>query len=189
MNEKFINAKTGEEVVVGKPFKITFKDGSLYHHIYEDPLTKGTFDYLRRIGMVKSSLDYYKETGKVSTSILDYVDKLAKKIGLSYVECCRFISQLGEYSPMTVISLLSKQISLELDKRYDGHIRDSKHIYTIDTVTGNIVEMPDEIKKCAHFRNFTAFRSRKDAEFAISLLSGYYNLAFKHDSEQKDTKC
>lgn len=181
--KKFVITKTGEEVAVGKPLKVTITNGCFVHHIYENPCTQETLNDLIKSGVVKAVEENAKKAPKASDSILYYVDKLATKLHLTYVECCKMIARLTEYSPMTALSLLSKQISLELDKQYEGHIRDAEHVYILSSVTGTISELPKSLRENTNYRNFTAFRTKEDAAFALHVLAGLYKSAFADDAK------
>ena len=179
MNRFFIK-DTKEEVFLGKPLKITLSKGGVTQHIEANPCTPELMAYLINLGVVVTSSDKpkYANPHGISLSVKYYVAKLAKKMNLKFEVCEAMLGNIASYSPITVLSLLAKQISLELDQHYDGHIRDAEHIFVLSTVDGTITEIPDKARVETNYRNFAAFRSLEDANLAYSILSHLYNEAF-----------
>lgn len=180
MNRFFIK-DTKEEVFLGKPLKITLSKGGITQHIEANPCTPELMAYLINLGVVVTSSDKpkYANPHGISLSVKYYVAKLARKMNLKFEVCEAMLGNLASYSPITVLSLLAKQISLELDQHYDGHIRDAEHIFVLSTVDGTITEIPAKARVETNYRNFAAFRSLEDANLAYSILSNLYNEAFR----------
>ena len=180
MNRFFIK-DTKEEVFLGKPLKITLSKGGVTQHIEANPCTPELMAYLINLGVVVTSSDKpkYANPHGISLSVKYYVAKLARKMNLKFEVCEAMLGNIASYSPIAVISLLAKQISLELDQHYDGHIRDAEHIFVLSTVDGTITEIPAKARVETNYRNFAAFRSLEDANLAYSILSNLYNEAFK----------
>lgn len=180
MNRFFIK-DTKEEVFLGKPLKITLSKGGVTQHIEANPCTPELIAYLINLGVVITSSDKpkYANPHGISLSVKYYVAKLARKMNLKFEVCEAMLGNIASYSPIAVISLLAKQISLELDQHYDGHIRDAEHIFVLSTVDGTITEIPAKARVETNYRNFAAFRSLEDANLAYSILSNLYNEAFK----------
>ena len=179
MNRFFIK-DTKEEVFLGKPLKITLSKGGVTQYIDANPCTPELMAYLINLGVVVTSSDKpkYPNPHGISLSVKYYVAKLAKKMNLKFEVCESMLGYIASYSPMTVMSLLAKQISLELDQHYEGHIRDAEHIFVLSTINGTITEIPSEARADTNYRNFAAFRSLEDANLAYSILSHLYNEAF-----------
>ena len=180
MNRFFIK-DTKEEVFLGKSLKITLSKDGVTQHIEANPCTPELMAYLINLGVVVTSSDKpkYPNPHGISLSVKFYIAKLAKKMNLKFEVCESMLGYIASYSPMTVMSLLAKQISLELDQHYDGHIRDAEHIFVLSTVDGTITEIPAKARVETNYRNFAAFRSLEDANLAYSILSNLYNEAFK----------
>lgn len=180
MNRFFIK-DTKEEVFLGKPLKITLSKGGVTQHIEANPCTPELMAYLINLGVVVTSSDKpkYANPHGISLSVKYYVAKLARKMNLKFEVCEAMLGNIASYSPIAVISLLAKQISLELDQHYDGHIRDAEHIFVLSTVDGTITEIPAKARVETNYRNFAAFRSLEDANLAYSILSNLYNEAFR----------
>ena len=179
MNRFFIK-DTKEEVFLGKPLKITLSKGGVTQHIEANPCTPELMAYLINLGVVVTSSDKpkYANPHGISLSVKFYIAKLAKKMNLKFEICEAMLGNIASYSPITVLSLLAKQISLELDQHYEGHIRDAEHIFVLSTVDGTITEIPAKARVETNYRNFAAFRSLEDANLAYSILSHLYNEAF-----------
>ena len=179
MNRFFIK-DTKEEVFLGKPLKITLSKGGVTQHIEANPCTPELMAYLINLGVVVTSSDKpkYPNPHGISLSVKFYVAKLAKKMNLKFEVCEAMLGNIASYSPITVLSLLAKQISLELDQHYEGHIRNAEHVFVLSTVNGTITEIPSEARADINYRNFAAFRSLEDANLAYSILSHLYNEAF-----------
>lgn len=180
MNRFFIK-DTKEEVFLGKPLKITLSKGGVTQHIEANPCTPELMAYLINLGVVVTSSDKpkYANPHGINLSVKYYVAKLAKKMNLKFEVCEAMLGNIASYSPITVLSLLAKQISLELDQHYEGHIRDAEHIFVLSTVDGTITEIPAKARVETNYRNFAAFRSLEDANLAYSILSHLYNEAFR----------
>lgn len=179
MNRFFIK-DTKEEVFLGKSLKITLSKGGVTQHIEANPCTPELMAYLINLGVVVTSSDKpkYPNPHGISLSVKFYVAKLAKKMNLKFEVCEAMLGNIASYSPMTAMSLLAKQISLELDQHYEGHIRDAEHIFVLSTINGTIIEVPSEARADTNYRNFAAFRSLEDANLAYSILGHLYNEAF-----------
>lgn len=179
MNRFFIK-DTKEEVFLGKPLKITLSKGGVTQYIEANPCTPELMSYLINLGVVVTSSDKpkYPNPHGISLSVKFYVAKLAKKMNLKFEVCEAMLGNIASYSPITVLSLLAKQISLELDQHYEGHIRNAEHVFVLSTVNGTITEIPSEARADTNYRNFAAFRSLEDANLAYSILSHLYNEAF-----------
>lgn len=179
MNRFFIK-DTKEEVFLGKPLKITLSKKGITQHIEANPCTPELMAYLINLGVVVTSSDKpkYPNPHGISLSVKFYVAKLAKKMNLKFEVCEAMLGNIVSYSPITVLSLLAKQISLELDQHYEGHIRNAEHVFVLSTVNGTITEIPSEARADTNYRNFAAFRSLEDANLAYSILSHLYNEAF-----------
>ena len=180
MNRFFIK-DTKEEVFLGKPLKITLSKDGVTQHIEANPCTPELMAYLINLGVVVTSSDKpkYPNPHGISLSVKFYVAKLAKKMNLKFEICEAMLGNIASYSPITVLSLLAKQISLELDQHYEGHIRNAEHVFVLSTVNGSITEIPSEARADINYRHFAAFRSLEDANLAYSILGNLYNEAFR----------
>ena len=78
------------------------------------------------------------------------------------------ISYMG-VDPCLFYTFMLKVIATSLDEEYDGHIRNSEEIYTIDNVTSRIIKL--DKSKIKGYYNFPAFRSLEDAKYACAIMS------------------
>ena len=97
-----------------------------------------------------------------------YIKLLADKHGWKEDKMNGFLGKLYEINSGAVISIMLKEIAIELDKKYPDHIRFSPEIYAFNITCGKIVKLnKDKIKT---FKFFAAFRTKEDAEFAIKVI-------------------
>ena len=113
--------------------------------------------------------NYSKPSSKNENKDINYYIKLlADKHNWKRDKMNGFLGKLYEINPGAVISIMLKEIAIELDKKYSDHIRFSPEIYVFNTTCGKIVKLnKDNIKT---FKFFAAFRTKEDAEFAIKVI-------------------
>ena len=97
-----------------------------------------------------------------------YVKLLADKHGWKEDKMNGFLGKVYEINPGAVISIMLKEIAIELDKKYPDHIRFSPEIYVFNMNSGKIVQLDKANIKT--FKFFAAFRTKEDAEFAIKVI-------------------
>ena len=97
-----------------------------------------------------------------------YVKLLADKHGWKEDKMNGFLGKVYEINPGAVISIILKEIAIELDKKYPDHIRFSPEIYIFSANRGRIVKLNKDTIKT--FKFFAAFRTKEDAEFAIKVI-------------------
>lgn len=106
-----------------------------------------------------------------------YITTLANKKGWPAIKMAEFLDSLWEINPAAAFSTLAKEIAVELDKNYSDHIKNCDTIYIISTFDGRIHEVPGGIIKS--FKNFAAFRTKKDAIKACKILRKELKAMFK----------
>ena len=113
--------------------------------------------------------NYSKPSSKNENKDINYYIKLlADKHGWKEDKMNGFLGRVYEINPGAVISIMLKEIAIELDKKYPDHIRFSPEIYIFSANRGKIVQLDkDSIKT---FKFFAAFRTKEDAEFAIKVI-------------------
>ena len=99
-----------------------------------------------------------------------YIKLLADKHNWKEDKMNGFLGRVYEINPGAVISILLKEIAIELDKKYPDHIRFSPEIYIFSANRGKIVQLDKANIKT--FKFFAAFRTKEDAEFAIKVIDG-----------------
>lgn len=169
--KQYFNAKTGEQALIGKPFKVSVTENGYTSSFETTELVEPMAEMLVTYGILT-----YKKPVIINTSYDYYVSKLAGKLKMPCESCVAMLNALMEYSPSVVFTLLSKQIALELDAKYEGHIVKSKELYGVDLTTGYII--PIKIKSNTNFKNVSLFRSVEDAMLAVNILKPVYNRMF-----------
>ena len=102
-----------------------------------------------------------------------YILSLAKRLNWKPDKVLGFLNKLAEIRPILPFNLLLKEIAVELDKQYAGHIKNSKEIWVVSVLNGSIGRVnKDEITT---YDNFAAFRTKEDAKFALKVLAEQYN--------------
>ena len=87
-----------------------------------------------------------------------------------------FLSSLAIVNSGVVFSLLLKEIAIEIDNRYEGHISKSPEIYCVSVLNGKIKKIN---KNNIHtYKHFAAFRTKEDALEAIRILKVLYQDMF-----------
>lgn len=105
-----------------------------------------------------------------------YILSLAKRLNWKPDKVLGFLNKIAEIRPILPFNLLLKEIAVELDKKYDGHIKNSKEIWVVSVLNGSIGRVnKDEITT---YDNFAAFRTKEDAKFALKVLAEQYNDIF-----------
>lgn len=105
-----------------------------------------------------------------------YILSLAKRLNWKPNKVLGFLNKLAEIRPILPFNLLLKEIAVELDKQYAGHIKNSKEIWAVSVLNGSIgMVNKDEITT---YDNFAAFRTKEDAKFALKVLAEQYNDIF-----------
>ena len=113
--------------------------------------------------------NYSKPSSKNENKDLNYYIKLlADKHNWKEGKMNGFLGKVYEINPGAVISILLKEIAIELDKKYLDHIRFSPEIYIFSANRGKIVQLDKANIKT--FKFFAAFRTKEDAEFAIKVI-------------------
>lgn len=131
-------------------------------------------DFLKRINS-ELKRDYIKD-------IIEYV---ANKLGVTFIEAIKYLTDLETISPVAVLNTYLKRIAYRLNKGYDKKpIRDLDKIYIISLYDGKVKAIcPKDIKNLKHF---AWFRSAYDAEFARSCVIELIERMFGKDDQSED---
>ena len=106
----------------------------------------------------------------IDITIEGVVQHLANRIGWNKENLERYFSNLYKISPAAVFEIVLKEVAILLDKKYPNHISNSKEIWVINKVNGEIQKLKD-ISKIKSFQHFAAFRSLKDALVARRVMA------------------
>ena len=121
-------------------------------------------------------IDEFTEETTVPDCLDFYILSLAKRLNWKPDKVLGFLNKLAEIRPILPFNLMLKEIAVELDKQYAGHIKNSKEIWVVSVLNGSIGRVnKDEITT---YDNFAAFRTKEDAKFALKVLAEQYNDIF-----------
>ena len=176
---KFIFTKTGTEVKFGDIMSLTYDKETPIGKTkisYQTPLTEENLEYFLVAGIIKEVKHKEPCATIVSTNLEYYINKIANRLNWNYNKTLNYISNLGKINNSVVFHTLLKEIALEIDKSYEGHINELPEIYVISTITGEVNKIKSSYVK--NYRNFAAFRSKEDADLAIKILHPIYKEMF-----------
>lgn len=98
-----------------------------------------------------------------------YILNLADKKGWEPKKMIKYIENLTKFSPAAAAMVLLREIAIDFDDAHEGHIEDSKEIWTISMLNGKVKQV--DKSKVKNYRNFPAFRSKSEAKEAHAILS------------------
>ena len=180
--EKFINVKSGKEVKVGDLIRVT---AGVNHPVFgeikavkEVTLTK---DMLTKL-IIRGEVKIVKATTYPIETWANAWKNLCNKANVTSEKMSIILEVLREANHWAVVQLLLKEIAIELDKKYDNHIKNSEKIYAISNQDGRIHEVDKSHIK--NYKAFPAFRSIEDAKIACSLVKNHLKSIFGDDQEK-----
>lgn len=178
--KKLIFVGTGKEVEMGK--QIVFYIQSAYGKIPTHCviINEESLPYLIEEGVIK---EVEEEGTHVDPNF--YLEHLAKRIHWNVENLRKYLSNLYTIYPAAVFSIMLREVAIVLDEKYDNHIKNSKEIYVISSLNGEIIKIKD-LNKIKNFKNFAAFRTLEDAITAKKILEEPMKQLFKRDGKQKD---
>lgn len=175
--KKLIFVKTGKEVEVGK--QIVFYIQSAYgkipiHYVI---INEESLPYLIEEGVIK---EVEEEGTHVDPNF--YLEHLAGRIHWNVDNLRKYLGNLYTIYPAAVFSILLKEIALVLDEKYNNYIENSKEIYSISSLNGEVTKVKD-LNKIKNFKNFAVFRTLDDALAAKHILKGLSDVLFKSNGK------
>lgn len=178
--KKLIFVKTGKEVEMGK--QIVFYIQSAYGKILTHCviINEESLPYLIEEGVIK---EVEEEGTHVDPNF--YLEHLAGRIHWNVDNLRKYLGNLYTIYPAAVLSILLREIAIVLDEKYDNQIENSKEIYVISCLNGEISKVKD-LNKIKNFKNFAAFRTLDDALAAKHILKDPMKQLFKRGGKQKD---
>ena len=118
----------------------------------------------------------YNIIEELEFTIDDYAERVIDKLKLYPSIGKLFLGSLFKANSGLVFSLLLKEIAIEIDNRYEGHISKSPEIYSVSALNGEIKKIN---KNNIHtYEHFAAFRTKEDALEAIHILKDLYQDMF-----------
>ena len=180
-----IYLKNGKEVQIGdtltKASKVVdplFGEGTMVQHIV---VTKDILPKLIEAGIVttKPTKSTVTET-KVPMELEYYIQKIADRLGWKLEKMYNYLNTIDVILPAAALSLILKEIAVELDKKYKDHIQNSPEIFAISMLNGRIGRINKANIK--NYKNFAAFRSIEDAKIACFIVRDILKEMFKDTS-------
>ena len=114
----------------------------------------------------------------IDITIDSAVQHLANRIGWNKENLERYFNNLYKISPAAVFEIILKEVAILLDKKYPNHISNSKEIWVINKINGEIQKLKD-LSKIKSFQHFAAFRSLEDAKIACRITRDILKEMFK----------
>ena len=115
--------------------------------------------------------DYNESSSKSEIEDINYyINLLAIKHNWKKDKMDSFLGKVYTINPGAAISIMLKEIAIELDKKYSDHIRFSPEIYAYSMASGKVIQLDKTNIKT--FKFFAAFRTKEDAEFAVKVIDG-----------------
>lgn len=147
------------------------------------PITKQTLPVLIKAGIITVKQDADKSAspvqkdGGVPMDLEFYVQKIAEKLGWKIEKVYNYLNSVDTILPAAALSMVLREIAIELDKKYEDHIEKSPEIYVISTFDGRITKANKAHIK--NYKNFAAFRSVSDAKIACRITKDILKEMFK----------
>lgn len=115
--------------------------------------------------------------GEIPMDLEYYVQKIADKMGWHIDKTYNYLNNVDAILPAAAFSMVLREVAIELDKKYEGHIENSPEIYVISMLEGRIIKANKAYIK--NYRNFAAFRSIEDAKIACRIVRDILKEMFK----------
>ena len=106
-----------------------------------------------------------------------YIQKIADRLGWKIEKVYNYLNSVDAIFPAAAFSMVLREITIELDKKYEDHIEKSPEIYVISMLDGRITKVNKAHIK--NYRNFAAFRSISDAKIACKITRDILKEMFK----------
>lgn len=98
------------------------------------------------------------------------VQHLANRIGWGKENVEKYFRNLYKISPTAVFEILLKEVAILLDEKYPDYISNSKEIWVINKINGEVQKLKDS-SKIKSFKHFAAFRNLEDALIAKKVMA------------------
>lgn len=175
--KKLIFVKTGEEVEIGKILTFGMDSSYGFMPFYTVTVCEKSIPFLIEEGVIKEVED---EEPQVDSNF--YLEHLAKRIYWNVDNLRKYLGNLYTIYPTAVFSILLREVAIVLDEKYDNHIENSKEIYVISCLSGEISKVKD-LNKIKNFKNFAAFRTLEDAILAKKILEEPMKQLFRRNGK------
>ena len=148
--------KKKELIINGAPIALSDEQAKIFEAILGDCLKCLEKEYKDAKAKLPKTLDYY-------------IIKLADKMDWNSNKMLGFLNKMADFNPILPYCLLLKEIAIELDKKYDGNIKNSEEIWGVSVLDGSIGKVNKA--EISTYNTFAAFRTKGDAEFAVGVLA------------------
>lgn len=178
--KKLIFVKTGKEVEMGKTLAFGMNSAYGFVPFHAVIICEESIPFLIEEGIIKEV-----ENEEIPTEPYFYIKHLADRIRWNVENLRKYLSNLYTIYPAAVFSIMLREVAIVLDEKYDNHIENSKEIYVISCLNGEISKVKD-LNKIKNFKNFAAFRSLEDAITAKKILEEPMKQLFKRGGKQEN---
>lgn len=175
--KKLIFVETGKEVEMGKTLAFGMSSNCGFIPFHTIIICEESIPFLIEEGIIKEV-----EEGGTYVDLNFYLEHLADRIHWNVDNLRKYLGNLYTIYPAAVFSILLREIATVLDEKYDNHIENSKEIYAISCLSGEILKVKD-LNKIKNFKNFAAFRTLEDAILAKKILEGPMKQLFRRNGK------
>lgn len=158
--------ETGKEVKMGEKLIKVVELFGISVPVAQIEINETTLPDLIKHGIVVTE----GSDSDIDITIEGAVQHLANRIGWNKENLERYFSNLYKISPAAVFEIVLKEVAILLDEKYPSHISNSKEIWVINKVNGEIQKLKD-MSKIKSFQHFAAFRSLDDALIAKKIMA------------------
>ena len=166
--------KTGKEVKMGEQLIKVVNLCGIPIPIAQVEINKTTLPDLIKHGIIVAE----GSDSDIDITIEGAIQHLANRIGWNKENLERYFNNLYKISPAAVFEIILKEVAILLDEKYPNHISNSKEIWVINKVNGEIQKLKD-MSKIKSFQHFAAFRSLEDAKIACRITRDLLKEMFK----------
>jgi hypothetical protein len=183
--KKLIFVGTGKEVKIGDKLSFGRYINDSFIPFYTVIISEKSIPFLVEEGVIKEvETNEAKEEG-THVDPYFYIEHLAKRIHWNKDNLQKYLANLYTIYPAAVLSIMLREIAIVMDEKYKNHIENSKEIYVISTLSGEITKVKN-LDRIKNFKNFAAFRTLDDALAAKHILRDPMKQMFKRGGKQKD---
>jgi len=169
-NEKKFFLKDGSPVKFGDNISITKEKTTelgTVKRITIITLTKENVGKLLAKGVIVDEMPTNKPS--VFTNLDEVHADLAARMKMSPDDFHKFMDTLWKVYPVSVLNMLLRDIALNFDKQYQGHISGCQSIFVLGITDGKIHNI--KTSKDFNYGHFAAFRTLEDATKACELCA------------------
>ena len=166
--------KTGKEVKMGEKLIKVVELFGIPVPVAQIEINKTTLPELIKRGIIVAE----GSDRDIDITIEGAVQHLANRIGWNKKNLERYFNNLYKISHAAVFEIILKEVAILFDEKYPNHISNSKEIWVINKVNGEIQKLKD-MSKIKSFQHFAAFRSLEDAKIACRITRDILKEMFK----------